>query len=590
MKRTLALALLTLSAHALPASNREFDRWANEIAADTIRHRPTQATSLQYFSGAEQDALDRELNLNTREARAARVERARKGLAELATFDSATLDAGQRISALVIKWSLQGTLDQDRFEDHDFVFDQFRGLHITLVNFLSRTHPIRNHRDIENYLARLELVADRIDDGIAQARDAAARGFLMPDFITRSALGQFERFLAGSPRENPLVASLEERAGKLEEVSADERAAFVAAAEKITSEQIIPAFRRAQALLEEQLPLTSSDAGLWRLPDGDAAYAKALHRYTTTDMTPDEIHALGLAEVARIESKMDVLLRELGFTDGTVKARYEQLNLSLQPPADPDPRPGLIARYQEILDDAVRRSEAVFDVRPKAPCVVRRVPPMTEKTSAAHYMSPASDGSRPGTFYAPLPGPAYNIVSMRTLTYHEAIPGHHFQIALQKETESLPRYRREGVFSGGSAYSEGWALYAEQVAAEFGWYEGDAVGQLGQLNAELLRARRLVVDTGIHAKRWTRQQVIDYGISVSEAERYAMLPGQACAYKVGQLRILDLRARAKAALGDRFSIKEFHNVVLQSGNMPLDVLEQVIDAWITEKKQSAGNA
>jgi uncharacterized protein (DUF885 family) len=263
-----------------------------------------------------------------------------------------------------------------------------------------------------------------------------------------------------------------------------------------------------------------------------------------------------------------------------VKARYEQLNLSLQPPADPDPRPGLIARYEEMLADAVRRSEDVFDIRPKAPCDVKREPPITEKTAAAHYSAPARDGSLPGIFWAPLPGPVFRVVDMRTLTYHEAIPGHHFQIALQRETGSLPRYRQDGVFSGGSAYSEGWALYSEQLAAEFGWYEGDTVGLIGQLNAELLRARRLVVDTGIHAKQWTRQQVIDYGISAQEAERYAALPGQACAYKIGQLKILELRKRAKAALGDKFPIKEFHNVVLQSGNLPLSVLEQVIDEWV----------
>lgn len=237
-----------------------------------------------------------------------------------------------------------------------------------------------------------------------------------------------------------------------------------------------------------------------------------------------------------------------------------------------------------MLADALKRSEAMFDIRPKAPCVVKREPPFTEKTAAAHYTGPARDGSRPGVFWAPLPGPVFKIVNMRTLVYHEAIPGHHFQIALQRETASLPRYRRDGIFGGGSAYAEGWALYAEQLATENNWYEGDAVGQLGQLEAELFRARRLVVDTGLHTKKWTRQQVIDYGIPASEAERYVVFAGQACAYKVGQLKILALRAKARAALGEKFSIKEFHNVVLQSGNMPLAVLEQVVDAWVAAKK------
>jgi uncharacterized protein (DUF885 family) len=583
MKRMCLLSLIAMSASTLFGSNPAFDKWAEDLAAETMRANPVRATFAQYFKGKEQDALDRKLTPNTREYRAARVEQSRKALAGLAEFDRETLDAEQRISALVIQWSLQRVVDDHPFQDHDFVFDQFRGLQVRLVNFLSQSHPIRNKRDVENYLARLEQVAAQVDEGIAQARDAAGRGFLMPDFITRSALGQFERFLANPPAKNVLVVSLDERAGKLTDVTADERATFVAAASKITGEQIIPAFRRAQVLLQEQLPKARSDAGLWCLPDGDAAYAAALRQYTTTDMTPDEIHELGLAEVARIEGQMDGLLRGLGFSEGSIKVRIEQLDASLQPPAEPDPRPGLIARYEEILSDAVRRSEEVFDIRPKAPCVVKREPPFTEKTAAAHYSPPARDGSLPGIFWAPLPGPTFKIVNMRTLTHHEAIPGHHFQIALQRETDGLPRYRRDGIFSGGSAYSEGWALYSEQLASEFGWYEGDTVGLLGQLDAELMRARRLVVDTGIHAKRWTRQQVIDYGLPPSEAERYVVLAGQACAYKIGQLKILELRKRAQEALGEKFSVKEFHNVVLQSGNMPLDVLEQVIDAWIAGK-------
>ncbi len=584
MKLPRLFALLAAGVSPVFATDPAFDQWADALTVETMRATPTGATAAQFFSGAEQDALDRQLTPITKAYRAARIARAKAALAELAKFDRAQLDAEQRISAAIIEWSLKGTVDSEPFADFNFTFSQFGGLQVSLVNFLSQTHPIRNKRDIENYLARLDLVAAQMDEGIAQARDAATRGFLMPDFITKSALGQFERFLGDAPARNVFVASLEERAAKLPDVTAAERAAFVAAAEKITADQVIPAFRRAQALLQEQLPHTTGDAGLWRLPGGDKAYANALRRFTTTDMTPDEIHALGLSEVARIEAQMDGLLKQLGYAEGSINARMEKLNLSLQPAAEPDPRAGLIKRYEDMLADALKRSEAMFDIRPKAPCVVKREPPFTEKTAAAHYTGPARDGSRPGVFWAPLPGPVFKIVNMRTLVYHEAIPGHHFQIALQRETASLPRYRRDGIFGGGSAYAEGWALYAEQLATENNWYEGDAVGQLGQLEAELFRARRLVVDTGLHTKKWTRQQVIDYGIPASEAERYVVFAGQACAYKVGQLKILALRAKARAALGEKFSIKEFHNVVLQSGNMPLAVLEQVVDAWVAAKK------
>ena len=584
MKIPRLLIALAATATSLLAADPAFEAWAEALAADSIRTSPTAATFTQYFSGAEQDALDRQLTPITKEYRASRVAAAKKALAELAGFDRAKLDAQQRTSAAVIEWSLTGTVNSEPFADFNFVFNQFGGLHVNLVNFLSQSHPIRNRRDIENYLARLELVAAQLDEGSAQARDAATRGFLMPDFITRSVLGQFERFLADAPARNVLVVSLEERAAKLADVPAADRAKFVAAAEQVVAQAILPAFQRAQALLQAQLPLTNSDAGLWRLPDGERAYANALRRFTTTDYTADQIHAIGLKEVARIEQEMDGLFRQLGYTTGTIKERFEKLNLDSQPPAGADPRPALLGKYTEILRDAEKRAALVFDLRPKAPIEVRREPPFTEKTAAAHYSQPAKDGSRPGVFWAPLPGPVFKMINMRTLVYHEGVPGHHFQIALQRETDSLPRYRRDGIYGGGSAYAEGWALYAEQLAAEYNWYEGDLPGRLGQLEAELFRAKRLVVDTGLHTKRWTRQQAIDYGVPVSEVERYVMFAGQACSYKVGQLKILDLRAKARQALGPKFEIKQFHNLVLQTGNVPLAVLEQVVDDWIAARR------
>jgi uncharacterized protein (DUF885 family) len=579
MKLLRLLVAFAVTASFLFAAEPAFEAWAEALAADSIRTNPTAATYTQYFTGAEQDALDRQLTPITKAYRASRVTAAKKALAELASFDRAKLDATQRVSAAVIEWSLNGVVAAEPFADFNFVFNQFGGLQVSLVNFLSQTHPIRHRRDVENYLVRLNLVAAQMDEGITQAAEAATRGFLMPDFITRSALGQFERFLADPPAKNVLVASLAERAAKLKDVTVEERTAFVAAAEKTVGEQIIPAFRRAQALLQAQLPLTKSDAGFWRLPGGEQAYANSLRRFTTTTMTPEEVHALGLREVARIEPIMDGLLQQLGYKDGSIKDRMAKLEADLQPAAEPDPRPALLKRYDEILADVLKRSEAVFDIRPKAPCVVKREPPFTEKTAAAHYTGPAKDGSRPGIFWAPLPGP-FEMTGMRTLVYHEAIPGHHFQIALQRETDSLPRYRRDGIYGGGSAYAEGWALYAEQLAVENNWYEGDVVGRLGQLDDELFRARRLVVDTGLHTKKWTRQQAIDYGIKASEIERYVVFAGQACSYKVGQLKILELRAKAQQALGPKFEIKQFHNLVLQTGNVPLAVLEQVINDWI----------
>lgn len=568
----------------LIAQQGSFDAWAEGVASDIIRASPMQATTTQYFSGKEQDALDRQLTPISKAYRAERVAHAKRVLAELSRFDRKALSPQQRVTAAGIEWTARNAIDADAFADFNFVFNQFTGLHVRLVNFLSQSHPIRNRRDIENYLARLDLVAPQMDEGIALAKEAADRGFLMPTFITKSSLGQLEQFLAGAPAKNVLVASLDERAAKLADLPAADRAAFVAAAEKTVSSSVIPAFTRVQALLQAQLPRTNDNAGLVWLSGGDKAYANALRRFTTTEYTPQQIHDIGLKEVARIEAEMDKIFKTLGYTTGTINERYTKLNLDSQPPANPDPRPGLITEYTRMLRDAEKRAKLIFDITPTAPVEVRREPPFTEKTAAAHYSSPSRDRTRPGIFWAPLPGPTFNIIGMRTLVYHEGVPGHHFQIATQQETESLPRYRRDGLFGGGSAYAEGWALYAEQLAAENNWYDGDPKGRLGQLNGELFRARRLVVDTGLHAMKWTRQQAIDYGINAQEVERYVVMPGQACAYKIGQLKILEIRDKARRALGSQFDIRKFHNVVLQTGNVSLAVLEGVIDDWIASQK------
>ena len=584
MKLFRLLPTLSLFVASTFAAAPAFDAWVDAFTADWIRADPNAATETQYFSGAEQDTLDRQLTPVTKQCRANRVAAASKGLAELARFDRAQLDASQKVSADLIQWSLDDVVQGDAFSDFEWTFDQFNGLHVGLVNFLSQTHPIRNARDIDNYLARLALVSARMDEGIAVAKDAATRGFLMPKFIYTSALGEFERFLANAPRQNVLVTSLDERAAKLPEISVADRAKAVAAAEKIVADSILPAFRRAQALLQAQQALSTDDAGVWRLPGGDRAYAFFLRRMTTTDYTPEQVHELGLKEVARIRAEMDSILRQLGYTTGTLEERVEKLEATLQPPATPDPRPALLARNEAIVRDAEKRAALLFDLRPAAPIVVKREPPFTENNAAAHYTLPAKDGTRPGTFWTPLPGPTYDILTMRTTAYHEAVPGHHFQLALQQEMKSLPRFRRDGVFGFISAHGEGWALYAERLAAESGWYDGDPQGHLGQLSDELFRARRLVTDTGLHVKHWTRQQAIDYGMPVAEVERYVVWPGQACSYKIGQLKILELRAKAQQVLGAKFNLKEFHNVILRTGNVPLDVLETVIDDYIAGTK------
>ncbi|TFW17308.1 DUF885 domain-containing protein [Duganella callida] len=577
------ISLLISATFSVAAHGVSFDEWSDKVANAKVRNDPEGATVRQYFSGKEQDELDRKLTPNTVVYRAAEVATAKKDLSELGRMDLGKLTPQQRASAATITWSLQNTVDAYPYREYQFVFNQFTGLHVQLVNFLSQQHPIRNRRDIENYLVRLKQVSDKMDTGIVQARGAASNGILMPTFITQASIGQLDRFLDGTPENNVLVASLVQRMANVKDVPAEDQAKFAAEAAAIVKQSIIPVFQRTRALLQEQLPRTNNDAGLWRLPNGDKAYAVVLRQMTSTDYTPRQIHEIGLKEVARIEQEMNTLLVSIGYTDGSIKQRMEKLEKDQQP-KDADPRPQLLARYEEILRDAEARSKLLFDIVPKAPVTVKREPVFTEKTAAAHYTGPARDGTRPGIFWAPLPGPEFRIVGMRTLVYHEGVPGHHFQVASQQENTGLPRYRRDRVFGVGSAYGEGWALYAEQLAAENGWYGDDTVGRLGQLDAELFRARRLVTDTGLHAMKWTRQQAIDYGIPPAEVDRYVVMPGQACAYKIGMMRILDLRAKARKALGDKFNIKAFHNVVLETGNVPLPVLEKVVDEWIATQK------
>lgn len=578
-----ALAALALVVVPLRAAEIGFDAFVETVAADFMRANPSAATAQQYFTGAEQDAVDRQLTPITKAARAARVERAKRGLEGLKAYDRAQLSSTQRISAAMMEWQLNDLIAVAAVEDYDFPFQQFRGRQVEVVNLLSQTHPIRNRRDIENYLARLDQVAAYMDEALAQAKAIEAKQIIPPKFILQATIEQINRFLGDPPAKNVLVASLAERAAKVKDLSADERAQFVAAAEKIVTAAVIPAFRRAQEFLINQEARATDDAGLWRLPGGNQAYAAGLHRYTTTNLTADEIHALGLKEVARIEGQMDTLLRELGYTAGSVKERYEKMDADLQP-KEADPRSALLARYTEIVRDAEKRAALIFDLRPAAPCEVRREPPFTEQNAAAHYSGAAKDGTRPGTFWVPLPKGPWPMARMRTLAYHEAVPGHHFQITIQNESKELPGFRRDRAFGLISAHAEGWGLYAERLATESGWYDGDKIGRIGQLNSELFRARRLVVDSGLHAKKWTRQQAIDYGIPASEVERYVVTPGQACAYKIGELKILAERERAKQALGAKFSLQEFHNAVLRAGNVPLDVLTLVVDDYIAQRK------
>jgi uncharacterized protein (DUF885 family) len=585
IRRALLLPLLLLAAGLLPASEPDIGDFFERFTAEWVRANPQLATFTQYFSGAEQDKLDGQLTPQTAQFRKERVDRARRNPAELRRFDRKRLSDLQRVSARVLEWQLDTVVQGARYDSHGYVFNQgIGGMPGALVRGLTDIHPARNPRDVENYLRRLSQVAARVDEVIVDARARASRGIVPPRFILTATIDQIERLAAPEPGSNALVESYGQRIANVPSISEDDRRKFRAEATKVVADSVVPALRRVIAILEEQRKTATDDAGFSKLPEGGDAYDWFLHVSTSTELTADQVHRTGLEQVARIEGQMDALLRRLGYKEGSVKDRFEKAQDDHSYPEGPDVRATILVDYEKIIRDAVERAVALFDLRPKAPVVVHRIPEYAERNAAAYYSLPARDGSRPGVFNVPLVGPKFSL-DMRTLAYHEAVPGHHFQIALQQEDKDLPRFRSNGIGIGGmGAFGEGWGLYAEALAIESGWYDNDLPSKLGALNFQLWRARRLVVDTGLHTKGWTRQRAIDYGISVSEVERYVVAPGQACSYMIGQLKILEVRDKARRELGEKFSLKEFHNVVLRTGAVPLEVLEEVVDEYIRTKK------
>jgi len=564
----------------LVAQQPSIDDFFNRFTARWIRENPNLAVSTRYFTGAEQQRLEQQLNPETLDYKKSRIELAMEGLAELRGFDRTKLTPTQQISADLMQWQLQTVVEGEAFLDYSFPLEQNGGVNVSLPNTLTVNHPLRNEQDAQNYIARLKLVKPRMDEATTEARRIAGRGMIPPRFILQATISQMLQFIGTPSAQNPFTAMFDERMKAIKELPETRREQLRVEAERIVAEQVYPAWRDAITFLESLVPKSTDDAGLWRFKGGAEAYAYNLKRYTSTNLTADQIHEIGLQQVERLEKEMDGTLRRLGRTEGSVKDRIAKLREDLAYPVTEDGRKIIMNDVEQILRDAERRSKLLFDETPTAPVVAQPYPRFREANAAASYNAPAQDGSRPGTFQIPLRKERMTKFGLRTLVYHETVPGHHFQIALELENKELPRFRQIRAFGGISALAEGWGLYAERLAAESGWYENDLEGLLGQMDAELFRARRLVVDTGIHAKHWTRQQAIDYGIEASEVERYVMNPGQACAYMLGELKIIELRENAKKRLGERFSLKEFHNVVLGAGTLPLDLLDQYVQATL----------
>ena len=470
------------------------------------------------------------------------------------------------------------------FRDHGYLFDQMNGAQSRLPAFLINIHRVSNVAEAEAYVERIRGLGPVLDSLTAQSAERAAKGLQPPKWVYAYVISDIGNLLKP---DNAVVEDLAAKVGKLD-IAPAEKTRLVAAAGAAWRESAGPAYERLRAEMQRQQASAPTEDGVWRMPDGGAYYAALLANYTTTDMTAVQIHDLGLSEVARIHGEMKKIMAQVGFK-GTLQQFFAHLRDS--PQYYYTTREAYLAEVDAKVKAMEARLPAFFNMLPKAPLQVKAVEAFREKSAGkAFYQSPSPDGSRPGTYYVNL----YDLRDMsktelEALAYHEGVPGHHLQRAVQTELTGLPPFRR---FGGFTAYTEGWGLYSEELAKDMGFYT-DPYSDFGRLGMELWRACRLVVDTGIHDKRWSRDQAIQYlkdntpnpqGDIEKAIERYIVYPGQATAYLIGKLKIMELRGRAQTALGDRFDIRAFHDVVLESGPVPLDILERRVDAWIATQK------
>jgi uncharacterized protein (DUF885 family) len=516
-------------------------------------------------------------------------------------FKPELLDQQAQLSYKLFEQEAEREAEEFKFRFDVYPVSQMRGVHAQIPTFLINIHKIDNVKDADAYIARLNAIPKLFDQLIVNLQMRGDKGVVAPRFVFPLVLDACHKVIQGKPFDSsagnsPLLDDFTKKVGALKDVDSATRDRLLSGATKALNESVKPAYEKLIVFLEGQSKRANDDAGVWKFPDGADFYTSALRRTTTTNLSADQIHEIGLKEVARIHAEMTKIKDKVGFR-GDLQAFFKFMREDRQfylPDAD-EGRAKYLARAVEIIDEMKKRLDELFVTKPKADIVVKAVEKFREQSAGkAFYQQPAPDGSRPGMFYVNLremtSNPTYQL---EALAYHEGIPGHHMQIAIAQELSGVPKFRK---FSRYTAYTEGWGLYSELAPREIGMYR-DSYSDFGRLALELWRAGRLVVDTGIHDKKWTRQQAIDYlkqNTPNSEADcvdainRYIVMPSQATAYKIGMIKILELREKAKKQLGSKFDIRQFHDVVLTSGALPLDVLEELVDRWI-KSKQNGGS-
>jgi len=515
----------------------------------------------------------------------------------LRRYQADDLNKNQQITHKIAVFDTEIDIERfERFRYHNYPFNQISGNHLNLVEFMTDTHPVRNENEAKDYIERVKLFDDSLKANLIWLEEQKKLGIFAPKFVFDHVIRQLEEMIEYEDSENPLVQVFSKKINDIG-ISQEKKNELLIELSSTIDLEVRPGFELILGYMLDNYENANKYHGVWSLPDGNDFYALRLKSYTTTDYSAEQIHQIGLSEVARIENRMRDIFLELGYEIN--KPIGEMMNDLNEDPrflyADTPERKEIVIRdYNKMVKEAEEDVRPYFNEFPKSPVEVRAVPEYSEKTAAGgYYQSPSLDGSRPGVFYANL----YDIkqtpkFGMRTLTFHEAVPGHHFQIALNLENEDLTLYRRLGYRT--SAFTEGWALYSEQLAVEVGMTK-DLYDELGVLQSEMFRANRLVVDTGLHHKKWTREEAMDYmkkttGMSDTEVrveiERYIVWPAQATSYKIGMLKILELRDRAKNKMGNKFDLKEFHSLVLNQGIVPLFVLEDLVDEWIEAETRS----
>ncbi len=563
----------------------------DKIFEARVDDSPEMASGLGLDTG-KRAALKSQLDDYSAKGKADDLARAKRELAELATIDKSKLSAASALDLEVVEYGLKNAVaDSERFTFGSaggrfapYVLTQLTGPYQDIPDFLDTRHKIKDAADADAYLSRLSAFATVLDQSLERQKADAARGVFAPDYILNTTLTQLKALRDQPAASTVLVSSLARKVGEAK-LSAD----YVTKAEAIVGKEIFAALDRQIAEVQALRAKAVHDAGVWRLPDGEAYYNGSIRAATTTSMTGDDIHKLGLEQVAMLSDRLDKVLKAQGYSEGTPGARLAALNREpSQLFANTDPgREEMLTYIRGEVKKMEARLPELFATLPKAALEVKRVPVFIQAGSAGAYYEAASmDGTRKAAYMInqrdTFDRPKYGLP---TLSYHEGVPGHHLQVSLSQESGSIPMLRRRGGFS---AYSEGWALYSEQLADEIGMYKDDPLGQAGYLQSLLFRATRLVVDSGMHAKRWSREKATDYfiattgiarGRSQGEIDRYTVWPGQATSYKVGHTVWERLRDDAKAKLGARFDIRQFHEV-LTKGAMPLDVLERVVNDWV----------